>query len=517
MQPTKPTLQSRRSLYDSVAIVACGVLLYAWSTSFGFTFLDDNVLILQNLAYLQDPANIFRAFTEDVFRVLHSQAAYYRPLLTLSLMVDAWISGPEPWMYHVSNALLHIGSCLLLFQFLKKFTTRAVALVFTLLFTIHPVVVASAIWIPGRNDTLLSIFVLGSLVSLLNFAESKRWHDYALHLLCLAGAFFTKETAVALPMIGAAFLYFRSHRLSARLALGWIVVVTGWALIRHHALSGNPLELGFSEIMRSLWHNSPGLLQFFGKAFLPINLSVFPILQDTTYIFGLLAVVVFVTLTWKHRAKPGFALGVLWFLLFAIPPLLRPNQTVATDLAESRMYLPMIGIFLSVASITGWEKLKPQTARRELAWVAVIVACLFLNVRHQAHYRNRFTFWENAALTSPHSPLAQRNLGAMYYLNGEFEKAEWYFQRSLALNANEPMVHNNLGLIRMNSRKLVEAENEFHKELALNPSYDDAHYNLALLYFRMNRKEAAAAQARQALAINPEHEGAVKILQALGD
>ena len=67
-----------------------GLLVYIRSLSFGYTYLDDHVLILENLFFLRDPGNIVKTFTQEVFHILHSSAAYYRPMLTISFMFDSW-------------------------------------------------------------------------------------------------------------------------------------------------------------------------------------------------------------------------------------------------------------------------------------------------------------------------------------------------------------------------------------------------------------------------------------------
>ena len=125
------------------------------------------------------------------------------------------------------------------------------------------------------------------------------------------------------------------------------------------------------------------------------------------------------------------------------------------------------------------------------------------NLNHQQNFKNRLAFWQNAAQNSPHSPLAHRNLGVMYYFEKRNDEAIKQYKESLVLNPTEPMAHNNMGVILMNQNKLDEAEKEFLAELKINPYYDNAMSNLALIYYKQNKKEEAVKLWQEVIKINP--------------
>lgn len=155
-------------------IIGLGLLTYIWTTFFGFSFLDDQALILENLGFLRNLANIPLAFTTEVFHALHSSAAYYRPVLTLSFMIDSIFSGASPFFYHLSNVVIHLVASCVLFIFLQKIKIkRDLAFPFSLIFVVHPVLTQAVSWIPGRNDSLLALFSLASFAFILNYLESQ--------------------------------------------------------------------------------------------------------------------------------------------------------------------------------------------------------------------------------------------------------------------------------------------------------------------------------------------------------
>jgi len=175
------TLKSWRPYF---IIFLVGFLLYGQTLFFSYTYYDDNELTLERTAFLQDFRNIPQIFSTDVFLSAAGDKFYYRPLLNLSFMADAHLGGEVPFFYHFSNILIHIIAVFLLFYFLKKIIKKdSLAFFFSLIFLVHPVLTQAVAWIPGRNDSLLAVFVLAAFITFLNFLENPRLRSYLLYLL----------------------------------------------------------------------------------------------------------------------------------------------------------------------------------------------------------------------------------------------------------------------------------------------------------------------------------------------
>lgn len=184
------------------ALMAAGALLYFKTLFFGWTYLDDNVLVINNTAFLSDLSNILQAFRQEVFHITHCSAAYYRPVLTVSFMLDAFFGGQNPFIYHFTNIAVHIAVSCLVFLLLQRIGyKRPSALFFSLIFTVHPALAQAVAWIPGRNDSLMALFGLSAFIFFLDFLKSGSIYYYCAHLFFLGLAFFTKETALILPAI----------------------------------------------------------------------------------------------------------------------------------------------------------------------------------------------------------------------------------------------------------------------------------------------------------------------------
>lgn len=62
----------------------------------------------------------------------------------------------------------------------------------------------------------------------------------------------------------------------------------------------------------------------------------------------------------------------------------------------------------------------------------------------------------------------------MHHLQKDYDKARYFYKKSLELNPKEPMAHYNLALIYLEEGNLEKAENEFRLELDINPTYLNA-------------------------------------------
>ena len=89
---------------------------YANVLNVGFMW-DDHVLIEQNtdLHTLQAPWNyLTHIFWQHPF-LYGSDLAYYRPLVTLTLALDWALGGGKPLVFHLTNLVLHLGVCTVIF------------------------------------------------------------------------------------------------------------------------------------------------------------------------------------------------------------------------------------------------------------------------------------------------------------------------------------------------------------------------------------------------------------------
>lgn len=501
-------------------IIITGFILYLQAFFFDFSYLDDNNLILDNQFFLSKLSNIFQSFSIDVFHIFNHSAFYYRPMLTISFIIDHQLGGISPFIYHFTSVLLHILSACLLFIFFKKLNYRKdLSFLFSMLFLVHPVLTQAVVWIPGRNDSLLAVFILATFIFFIKHIREEKGYNLLWALLFFGLSLFTKESAIfAFPILLFYLLFFykKENKLSLKkfyFFFGSISISIIWFLSRSYVLrDSTPATL--PNMIKSVYFNFPAVIQFFGKIFLPFNLSVLPIMQDTTFIYGvisiiLLGIIFFLT---KNKRWNFIIFGFIWFFAFLLPSFIRPNPFLPADFIEHRLYVPIIGIFIILLETDFIKKIDLKKKTYLIISGLLLLLFCIITLVHSRNFANRIAFWENAAQNSPHYPLAHRNLGAMYYLDKKMDEAEKEFKIALELNPTEEMAHNNLGLVYLSKGMLKEAEEEYMKELEINPNYDNAYFNLGLLYWQQKRYKDAADNWQKTLAIN---EGYVDAYNAL--
>jgi 4-amino-4-deoxy-L-arabinose transferase-like glycosyltransferase len=158
-------------------------------------------------------------------------------MLTISFIFDYQIGGASPFIYHFVNVLLHLLATCLLFIFLQKLDYRKeLAFLFSFIFLIHPAMTQTVAWIPGRNDSLLAIFILASFIFFIKYLKEKSSNLF--WSLFFSGlAFFTKESAVLVVPIIFFYFYFIYKKQNKKkilyFFLGSIGLVGLWAGLRY--------------------------------------------------------------------------------------------------------------------------------------------------------------------------------------------------------------------------------------------------------------------------------------------
>lgn len=398
---------SRQQWLCAAAIALVAAALYWPTWSFGFSYLDDNQLILEQAQWLGQPGSLLRAFARSYFNTPNS--TYYRPVVGASFVLNGLVAGTQPFGYHFVNGLLHAFASMLVFALLVRVLNRALpALIGALLFAVSPVNTATVAWIPGRNDSLLVCLSLAALLLLLRNSGRPAWPSLVGHFLCFLGALFTKETALCLPLVfglvlfslGGKAAWSRRHWLWA----GWtfaIVVYCGARMLVLTPAAGYYGGLWQTALAR--WSLPTAEL---GKLFLPVRLQVIAAAEDVLLWPGLVAAVTvgsLVLLLPAMRTKRLLLASAIVFL-----PLLMNVPASQTVVLENRLYLPMVGVALFVGQLVMALGALGPTMRH--ATTAVMFGVLALqstvSLKHSKSFQTRDTFAQAAITASPSSGIA---------------------------------------------------------------------------------------------------------------
>lgn len=480
-------LRTFRIPYPFLLLSLTVVMLYGRSVNFDFTELDDSIFIKEQQAYNEDLSNLITSFKRGVFNP--TEDVYYRPLLLNSFVLNYQVNGTHIKGYHVVNIILHLLAVLLLFVLLKKLQMKEwEAFALTLLFAVHPVLSQAVAWIPGRNDTLLAVFVFCFFIVSINYHVAGKPVTLFLQFILLLLAFFTKETAVFAPPVALLLLIFYLHtnwlhKRNIILYGTWILAFLIWFYTRSQATLKNE-QLQLAAVFAALPSRLPVVLQYFGKIILPVNLSVFPISKDTANLYGFISLALMAAGIYFASEKNIRLLltGAAVFLLFLVPVLLVPGTLNDQDF-EHRLYLPIVGVLL-LLSQTVFLRNKLSEKNRALAVISVCFVLAIVNFNHQKKFSDPITFWTEAVRTSPHSAYANMMLGAR--LNDtDPVKAHTLINTAYGLNPEEKYLNFYMGKMKLDQDSLATAEKYFLKETEKS-GYYECYFHLARIAFVKN-------------------------------
>ena len=105
---------------------------------------------------------------------------------------------------------------------------------------------------------------------------------------------------------------------------------------------------------------------------------------------------------------------------------------------------------------------------------------------------------------SPSDARAHYNLGNVYRLTNELDKAEGSYRQSILLAPLSAETHNNLGIVLQSLKRLAEAEACFSESLSLNPAHFEAKYNMGGVLLELGRLSEAEEYYRGAIDLKPD-------------
>lgn len=465
-----------------LSIVTLCVLIYCKSLFFGITNSDDEVLIAGNLPFLHDFSNIFTVFTTDAFYLVKS-IDLYRPLQSLTYILDAQWGGDTVFFVHLTNLLLHMMTCLTVYHLLLRLEFRHLfACTGALVYAVHYLFMTAVAWIPARGDLLLALCTFLALLTLIRSLQQPSWRNILTHLLLFTLALLSKESGIVLPVLFAAYLWThgRITQLSGRhllLPLYYLASGSLYWLLKSAAVADSSDERGLVQFMKNL-HLLPEMV---AKFYLPLNMSTLPAysmsatLSGTLIIAGLLALY----LSCQQLRQRQALFYPAWILLFILPGMTYyPNfYSFSNEHVDHRSYLICFGLLL----LNLYAMQQFCLDKRSFFNVIVVVFLGYLavcNIYLSRSYRNPEMFALSAIEMGSNSTLAYSNYGAEKFHQGDELEALRYLNQSLRIVRKfMPALHYR-ARIYVNRGMYREALADLDNIFSADPEYDVNDYLL---------------------------------------
>ncbi len=542
---------ARLVLWSSPVLLAAG--LYAATLGHGFIW-DDKFLILEN-RYLRDWSELGRNLGSDFFRKTRdtSKIGYWRPVVTLSYMLDRTAFDDRPWGFHLENVVLHALASVLVGILARRLGLRArSAWIAAMLFAAHPVHVESVAWIAGRTDLYCTVFALSALGLELSHAARPHWARRWGATLAGALALLSKEMAAVLPALVALRAWWLPGpaeagrplpRRMAKAVLPHALVLGAYALVRFGVLGVATHTPGWAEqVGRTVlfWTWWAALVEYLRVLVWPALLSVaieLPHLRGPASPWVAAGVVLLAGLlgvAWRARVRApalAFAVGLLLVGLVPLTNFVMPINAPVTSpfaWAERFLYLPSVGFCLALGWLLG-EALPRRlagagsgTARWSVGSVVLValVAASLRTVARVRDWRDDLSLFGSAVRAAPDAVLARLNYAVALADRGRLDEAEREYRRVLEQAPFEYRAHYNLGNVYRLRGELERAEAAYREALRLQPEHAQSLLNLGLVLYSRGRLEEALAAFSEADRLLPGHLEAkinrANVLQLLG-
>jgi tetratricopeptide (TPR) repeat protein len=537
------TTQPGISLTDRLAVIrmVLPVILLAAITYMVYANAWPNVLVFDDKLFVDYRSfSGFSAipgyFTEDAWAAKGLSGALYRPMLFVSITMDAnlfrdWVAG-----YHLINVLLHVLLSLLVCAFVARLLemddkTRAasayIAVLAALVFGIHPMHTEVVNSIFNRSVMLDALASMTGLWWLLRYLETKpalAWSGLFLAYLC---ALFCRETAIVLPGLAAVLvLVYSGGNFPTRVrkclpVLFLLIPMVFYLVMRDKALSVSETgptrpQTSFSSVVAQV--DSSRLLekemllsvagtwaQAFAVLLWPfepkISYSEPPLLLKLVGVFVHLGLLTLAMFQFRHGNR-GLLAGLALFYIAMLPSSrLFGTINMAPDLFERFLYLPSVGLTVLLAYALSFVN---RRFDRLLAGAPVLLALFLLAPVTWA--RNAQWSSEIALFESDYSH-GVRSADLLRLLTGAHLKKK-NFNRVIEICEDKRVDRKAFGMLSTHcataysySGRHDEAEQAYLEGTQHAESNRLAHHNLAQHYMRQGRWSDARIQFEKSVEV----------------
>ncbi len=536
----------RRLLRDpkiliTLFIVALGFLVYASKLNSEFVEWDDISLIVDNpIARGLHPLNIWKAFTSY-------DPELYIPLAFLSYQLDYTIGGMHPFLFHLTNLLLHLLSAVLVsgiaFKLRKNWWIAGVT---GLLFVVHPLHTEAVMWVSSRKDLLSAVFVLLSLWLYLSYRDSDRRLFYGFSLAFFFFALLSKVAVLTLPAVLLLIDWLQQRSIDRKALLEKAPYLSFSIIFLIVALYGKNSQAEHSSVFAMLLVGMKAMVMYLQNIFVPMKLAVlYPYTKPVTLVSSdffvpmiiLIALALAAVLTYK-KSRAGIVVFFTAFLSIA-PSFFNYRRGEGGDIyigSDRYAYLASVAVFILVVSLL--YTLRQRITKRIVDTGIALIICVFgfLAFRQADTWKDTYSLFTNVIAYYPNAVIAHHALGSMYQKQGMFQEAvtEYekviavtpkastyvnlaeiartngmmqealkYYQSALSLDQENDEAYNGLGLLFLSAQQTTEAMNAFQTAVSYNPKNAEAHLNLGGTFLLLQRPDDAIREFEIVLALHP--------------
>ena len=523
-----------------ISLCICLILLIVFGAFLpvlknGFVNWDDDNYVVNNTSITSVSVPNLKSIFGSFF------VGHYMPLTILSYLLNYQFFKLNPFGYHLTNLILHLLNCLLVFYLIYLLSRNiGVSFITAILFGIHPLHVESVAWVSERKDVLYSFFYLLSAITYLYYlTREHKSRYYLISLFLFLCSLLSKSMAVTLPLLLLLMDYYLKRKPNRGAILDKIPYfclsfVFGIIAIFGVYLGNMVRSEAHSSLFSIISVASYGIVFYLGKLFLPIKLScLYPYYNfeyNPTYLYSIIAVILLLlimALSVKYTRKLLF--GAAFFLITLLPALqFIPASTIIV--ADRYAYIPSIGVFFILSTLIYWLYSKKLKILALVVVIFIILNLSFLTYNRCKVWKDGISLWSDV-LENYSTVIAYNSRGLMFVKKNDYKKAYDDFSEAIRVCYKERQIFDNQGDYSMNLLYVTvnlanmqyalgrkkEAIVTLNKLIKLNPDYSGSYLKLASIYYSMGENDKAIVLFKMAIEKDPNFAGAYYTLGTIYD
>ncbi len=385
--------------------------LYVNTTSYGLSGNDDDTFINLNF----EKYSVKDVFTQNIL-FNNDIKTYYRPLLALSFMIDNSISA-SPSIMHSTNIILYAVCAVLVFIFLKRyFFDTTVSFLAAAFFAAHPVNIFTVAWIPGRNDSLLCVFFLLSLIFFLEYLKNDKTVFLILNFIFFAAAVFIKENAVIIMPLCLMYWFIYKKRINKELFI--ITLIYSVIVSVFLVLYKNFANLWTTpKYIILLLDNIKVLFDYYSGVYL-FNIHFSKYISSKFFVLGTVSFIISIFFTIFSGMSIKEKILYFFFPLFMLISTLFVGQIFFQG---NRLYVPMIFMLIPFC------RFLTNIFNKKIVYAILlflILLCINMTFQKQKVFENELTYFGAIDREKPNYEIVMANLYSYNLLKyGHIEEA----------------------------------------------------------------------------------------------
>lgn len=436
--------------------------------------------------------------------------------------------GAKPAPFHAFSMIMHFINVTLFFLIAYNLFGKRIAALAAVLYTVHPVVSETVIWISALNYLLSTALLYTCTLLYLIYVKTKEI-KWLISLFILFGIFsfiFPNYWVLIIPFFIAGLDFFileRNYNFKSLIktiplfatGVASFLAISGDGRVTERVtrLNTDSATPFINRIPYSIYHNLEVLI-------FPKNLTIYHegvVLTPSKYaVMIAISIILVITTFLLWRKKKTRLIGGMIILIFiSILPVFSP-VLVAWMVAERYLYVGA-ALFCTLIAML-FMHLASKEKNKDLALILTVILIMIYSGRTiaRAHeWKTRKSLWLSAEKRGPYSARAHNNLGDVYGVEGNWEKSIFHFKRAIEINPYYSEAIHNLANTLMQLGYLEQAKQLFIQSLEINPQLYQAAHKLGLIEYEFGNEDLAMEYFRKTLEIEPGYAPAIQSIQAL--